>query len=92
MSSAAAQRSVAAQRSPPAAADPQVEIFHAGTARREGDVLATGGRVLNVTARGATVAEAQARAYAAIAKIDWPEGFCRSDICWLAIAREDEAP
>ena len=43
---------------------------------------------LNVTARGKTVAEAQARAYAAIAKIDWPGGFCRKDIGWRAIARE----
>jgi phosphoribosylamine---glycine ligase len=65
-----------------------VEIFHAGT-RRDGDrILANGGRVLNVTARGATVAEAQARAYAAIAKIDWPQGFCRSDIGWRAIVRD----
>ena len=44
--------------------------------------------MLNVTARGKTVAEAQQRAYAAIAKIDWPGGFCRSDIGWRAIARE----
>jgi phosphoribosylamine--glycine ligase len=64
-----------------------VEIFHAGT-RRDGDrLLADGGRVLNVTARGRTVAEAQAHAYAAIALIDWPEGFCRMDIGWRAIAR-----
>jgi phosphoribosylamine--glycine ligase len=65
-----------------------VEVFHAGT-RREGDrLLADGGRVLNVTARGRTVAEAQARAYAAIARIDWPEGFCRKDIGWRAVQRE----
>jgi phosphoribosylamine---glycine ligase len=65
-----------------------VEIFHAGT-RRDGDrILANGGRVLNVTARGATVAEAQSRAYEAIARIDWPEGFCRSDIGWRAILRD----
>ena len=71
-----------------ARAVPGVEIFHAGT-RREGDrLLATGGRVLNVTARGKTVAEAQARAYEAVAKIDWPGGFYRSDIGWRAIARE----
>ncbi|MGI9403168.1 MAG: phosphoribosylamine--glycine ligase [Hyphomicrobium sp.] len=71
-----------------AAQDADVEIFHAGT-RRDGDrILANGGRVLNVTARGKTVAEAQARAYAAIAKIDWPGGFCRNDIGWRAIARE----
>jgi phosphoribosylamine--glycine ligase len=65
-----------------------VEIFHAGT-RRDGErVLADGGRVLAVTALGATVAEAQARAYAAISKIDWPGGFCRSDIGWRAVVRE----
>jgi phosphoribosylamine---glycine ligase len=68
-----------------AAALPGVEIFHAGT-RRDGERLrADGGRVLNVTARGATVAEAQARAYAAVAKIDWPGGFCRHDIGWRAV-------
>ena len=65
-----------------------VEIFHAGT-RRDGDrLVADGGRVLNITARGKTVAEAQAHAYAAIAQIDWPEGFCRNDIGWRAIARD----
>jgi phosphoribosylamine---glycine ligase len=65
-----------------------VEIFHAGT-RREGDrFFANGGRVLSVTALGRDVAEAQARAYAAVAKIDWPGGFCRKDIGWRAIARE----
>jgi phosphoribosylamine--glycine ligase len=71
-----------------AAATAGVEIFHAGT-RRDGDrIFANGGRVLNITARANTVAEAQARAYAAIAKIDWPGGFCRSDIGWRAVARE----
>ena len=65
-----------------------VKIFHAGTRRDGARLLADGGRVLNVTARGATVAEAQARAYAAIARIDWPGGFCRKDIGWRAIARE----
>ncbi len=65
-----------------------VRIFHAGT-RREGDqLLAQGGRVLNVTALGKTVAEAQACAYAAAARIDWPGGFYRRDIGWRAIARE----
>jgi phosphoribosylamine--glycine ligase len=44
--------------------------------------------VLSVTALGRTVGEAQARAYAAIAKIDWPGGFCRTDIGWRAVARE----
>ncbi len=65
-----------------------VEIFHAGTERRNGRLLATGGRVLNVTARGRTVGEAQARAYAAIDLIEWPQGFCRRDIGWRAAARE----
>ena len=65
-----------------------VEIFHAGTELRDGRLLATGGRVLNVTARGRTVAEAQARAYAAIDLIDWPGGFCRRDIGWRALAAE----
>jgi phosphoribosylamine--glycine ligase len=65
-----------------------VEVFHAGT-RLEGDrLLAAGGRVLNVAARGRTVAEAKERAYEAIARIDWPGGFWRSDIGWRAIARE----
>ncbi|TAK48352.1 MAG: phosphoribosylamine--glycine ligase [Xanthobacteraceae bacterium] len=65
-----------------------VQIFHAGT-RAQGDaILANGGRVLNVTASGKTVGEARARAYAAIDRIRWPEGFCRRDIGWQAIARE----
>jgi phosphoribosylamine--glycine ligase len=69
-----------------AGADPNVQIFHAGT-RREGDrILADGGRVLGVTARGNTIAEAKARAYAAIDKIDWPGGFYRRDIGRRAVA------
>jgi phosphoribosylamine--glycine ligase len=64
-----------------------VVVFHAGTALDGGRLLATGGRVLNVTARGATVSEAQHRAYAAIDKLDWPEGFCRKDIGWRAVKR-----
>ena len=64
-----------------------VKIFHAGT-KRDGDkLLSNGGRVLNVTAKGATVQEARDRAYAAIDQIDWPEGFCRTDIAWRAIER-----
>lgn len=70
-----------------AAAD-GVQIFHAGTAINGGALVANGGRVLNVTATGATVGEAQARAYAALDRIDWPDGFCRRDIGWLAVARE----
>jgi phosphoribosylamine--glycine ligase len=64
-----------------------VQVFHAGTAVKDGKVLATGGRVLAVTAMAGTVAEAQAKAYAAIDAIDWPEGFCRRDIGWRAIGR-----
>jgi phosphoribosylamine--glycine ligase len=71
-----------------AGCDAGVQIFHAGTRREGNRLLADGGRVLNVTALGATVAEAQQRAYAAIAKIDWPGGFCRSDIGWRAVLRE----
>lgn len=66
-----------------------VQIFHAGTGRDEaGRIVASGGRVLNVTARGASVAEAQRRAYEAVAQLDWPQGFCRRDIGWRAIGRE----
>jgi phosphoribosylamine--glycine ligase len=65
-----------------------VEVFHAGT-KASGDwILANGGRVLNVTASAKTVAEAQRRAYEAIGLINWPEGFCRRDIGWQAVARE----
>lgn len=67
---------------------PDLVIFHAGTATRNGDLVANGGRVLNVTALGASVSAAQARAYAVVDTIDWPEGFCRRDIGWRAIERE----
>lgn len=67
---------------------PHVKVFHAGTALQGGDIIANGGRVLNVTATGATVREAQSRAYAGVDDIDWPEGFCRTDIGWREIARE----
>ncbi|TPK76613.1 phosphoribosylamine--glycine ligase [Mesorhizobium sp. B2-4-18] len=70
------------------AAGEGVQIFHAGTAINGGALVANGGRVLNVTASGATVGEAQARAYAALDRIDWPDGFCRRDIGWQAVARE----
>jgi len=64
-------------------------VFHAGTARRaDGALIANGGRVLNVTAMGKTIGAAQKAAYAAVAKIAWPEGFCRSDIGWRAVGRE----
>ena len=65
-------------------------VFHAGTAAEDARILATGGRVLNVTARGANITDAQANAYAAVDAIDWPDGFCRWDIGWRAVAREAE--
>ena len=60
-------------------------VFHAGTSAQNGAILATGGRVLNVTARGKTLKEARDRAYALVDQIDWPEGFCRRDIGWRAL-------
>lgn len=60
-------------------------VFHAGTTWRDGQTIATGGRVLNVTARGETLRDAQARAYAMVDAIDWPGGFCRRDIGWRAL-------
>jgi phosphoribosylamine---glycine ligase len=68
-----------------------VEIFHAGTRKENGRILANGGRVLDVTAAGKTFAEAQARAYAAVDKIVWPQGFCRGDIGARAVEREKPA-
>jgi phosphoribosylamine--glycine ligase len=68
-----------------AAALPGVTIYHAGTKLEGTRLLANGGRVLNVTACAPTVAEAQARAYAAVDAIDWPGGFCRRDIGWRAV-------
>lgn len=68
-----------------------VEIFHAGTAERQGALVANGGRVLNVTATGPTVRAAQEKAYQAVDRIDWPQGFCRRDIGWRAIEREGRA-
>jgi phosphoribosylamine--glycine ligase len=67
--------------------DEDVMVFHAGTVRDGDRFSAAGGRVLNVTAMGASVAEARDRAYRAVDQIDWPEGFCRRDIGWRAIAR-----
>jgi phosphoribosylamine--glycine ligase len=64
------------------------EIFHAGTALSDGQLVANGGRVLNVTATGRTVSEAQTRAYEAVGRIEWPGGFCRRDIGWRAVERE----
>ncbi len=69
-----------------AAQVPGVQIFHAGTARDEaGRLVANGGRVLGIGGTGATLAEARAAAYAAVARVDWPEGFCRGDIAWRAL-------
>jgi phosphoribosylamine---glycine ligase len=67
-----------------------VEIFHAGTQRQGLNVVANGGRVLNVSALGKNVSEARTRAYAAIDRIRWPEGFCRRDIGYRAVAREEK--
>jgi phosphoribosylamine--glycine ligase len=60
-------------------------VFHAGTSEKDGQIIATGGRVLNVTARGDSLQDARDRAYAMIERIDWPEGFNRSDIGWRAL-------
>jgi phosphoribosylamine--glycine ligase len=67
-----------------------VEIFHAGTKAENGKILANGGRVLNVSAIGNTVGQAQQRAYEAISRIRWPEGFYRRDIGWRAVEREKQ--
>ena len=64
------------------------EIFHAGTVLADGQLVANGGRVLNVAATGHTVREAQAKAYRAVDRIEWPGGFCRRDIGWQAVERE----
>ena len=68
-------------------------IFHAGTGRRaDGALIAAGGRVLNVCARGADLEAARQRAYDAIDKINWPEGFHRRDIGWRGLGRTALAP
>lgn len=64
------------------------KVFHAGTGISDGQLVAQGGRVLNVTARGKTVTEAQNRAYAAVDRIDFAQGFCRRDIGWREVKRE----
>jgi len=64
-------------------------VFHAGTAEKDGAIIATGGRVLNVTATGQSVREAQKAAYAAVDAIGFPTGFCRRDIGWREVAREE---
>ncbi|MBV9990478.1 MAG: phosphoribosylamine--glycine ligase, partial [Alphaproteobacteria bacterium] len=69
------------------AAAERAQVFHAGTARKDGRIVANGGRVLAVTATAPDIAQAQKRAYAAVDRIDWPEGFCRRDIGWRAMGR-----
>ncbi|PHQ70835.1 MAG: phosphoribosylamine--glycine ligase [Sneathiella sp.] len=64
-----------------------VIVFHAGTIRKDNRVFATGGRVLGITATGKTVKQAQEKAYSGVKAIEWPQGFCRSDIGWRAIDR-----
>lgn len=71
-----------------AVASDVVQVFHAGTAVKNGNIVANGGRVLNVTALGNSISEAQQRAYAAIDAIDFPTGFCRRDIGWREVERE----
>jgi len=71
-----------------AAEETGAKVFHAGTALNDGELVASGGRVLNVTARGTSVSEAQARAYAAADKLDFADGFCRRDIGWREVERE----
>ena len=71
----------------PADAD-EAKVFHAGTALKDGALIATGGRVLNITATGKTVSEAQKRAYALAGQVRWENGFYRSDIGWRAVERE----
>ena len=66
-------------------------VFHAGTKRDGERLLANGGRVLNVTALGSSVAAAKARADAAVHEVDWPEGFHRHDIGWREVLRERNA-
>ncbi|QEL23292.1 phosphoribosylamine--glycine ligase [Bosea sp. F3-2] len=66
----------------------EVLVFHSGTKLANGELVAHGGRVLNVVGLGRSVGEAQARAYQAVDRIDWPEGFCRRDIGWQAVKRE----
>lgn len=61
-------------------------VFHAGTAERDGTIVAMGGRVLSVTARADTLEQAAANAYAVVDRIDWPDGFCRRDIGWRALS------
>jgi phosphoribosylamine--glycine ligase len=71
-----------------AGSDDRARVFHAGTALDGDRLVASGGRVLNVTSLGSSVTEARDRAYTAVDRIDWPGGFCRRDIGWRAVERE----
>ncbi len=73
-----------------ASAMPDAMVFHAGTDMLDGNLVANGGRVLTICATGPTIAAARDAAYAAVGKIAWPEGFCRSDIAWRALARSKD--
>lgn len=64
---------------------PDSVVFHAGTAAKDGQILAVGGRVLGICATGPTIREARDATYRAVDAIDWPEGFCRRDIAWRAL-------
>jgi phosphoribosylamine--glycine ligase len=64
------------------------KVFHAGTSENDGRLVASGGRVLSVTATGANVTDAQSAAYQAVDAIDFPSGFCRRDIGWREVTRE----
>ncbi|MBP1870610.1 phosphoribosylamine--glycine ligase [Ensifer adhaerens] len=70
------------------AASAQTKVFHAGTAMKDGSLVATGGRVLNITAIGESASTARDRAYSAVAGVSWDNGFYRHDIGWRAVARE----
>ena len=87
-----APRTGSAIRGAEAEFGPDVIVFHAGTRRERGELVAAGGRVLNVCALGADVAEARARAYAAVDRIDWPGGFHRRDIGWRAMGEATLRP
>jgi phosphoribosylamine--glycine ligase len=65
------------------------KVFHAGTALKDGELVATGGRVLNVTATGTSVSDAKRHAYALLDQVEWDNGFCRRDIGWRAVEREN---
>ena len=70
------------------AAGEGAKVFHAGTALKDGQLVATGGRVLNVTATGESVSDAKRHAYALLDQVEWDNGFCRRDIGWRAVERE----